>query len=55
MFKQKDYLTVGKYAEAASLYAINAEVGGAINKVDTVYYYYAAIASQNAKDWDKYS
>jgi len=42
----------GKYAEAASLYAINAEVGGAINKVDTVYYYYAAIASQNAKDWD---
>ncbi len=42
----------GKYAEAAKLYAINAEVGRAINKVDTVYYYYAAIASQNAKDWE---
>lgn len=42
----------GKFTEAAQLYAINAEVGGAINKVDTIYYYYAAIASQNAKDWE---
>src|SRR6218665_391925 len=42
----------GKYNEAAQLYAINAEVGGAINRIDTIYYYFAAIASQNAKDWD---
>lgn len=42
----------GKYSEAGQLYANAAEVGGAINKVDTVFYYYAAIAYQNAKDWD---
>lgn len=41
-----------KFQDAAKVYAMNGEVGGAINKVDTIYYYYAAIASQNAKDWE---
>ncbi len=41
----------GKFEDAAKIYAMNAEVGGAVGRVDTIYYYYAAIASQNAKDW----
>lgn len=41
-----------KFEDAAKMYESNAKVGGAIGRVDTVYYYFAAISSQNAKDWE---
>ena len=47
----KAFFDAQKFEEAAKMYAMNAEVGGAVNRIDTIYYYYAAISSQNAKDW----
>lgn len=47
----KTFFDAGKFSEASKIYAMNAEVGGAVNRIDTVYYYYAAISAQNAKDW----
>lgn len=48
----KTFFDAGKFSEASKIYAMNAEVGGAVNRIDTVYYYYAAISAQNAKEWE---
>lgn len=40
-----------KFAEASKIYSSTAKLSTAINKVDTVAYYYAAVAAEQGEDW----